>query len=190
MGPRVTDWKKDDILAHEHLQEPVDAIRDLFRMQAAGTPRVATGSASDARHLWLIGKIDTTGPLGSEDDYTDERYWVRIQGLAPTDTQADQITLQGRFDLPENPDDDEETPVPLVLTATNPSELAAHTHSLVTGTPVMLLPLYDAQDVPTLHYLIISVGPALPVGELDGMVYQNTSQDTGGFADVRLVNRA
>jgi hypothetical protein len=34
------------------------------------------------------------------------------------------------------------------------------------------------------------VPPALPVGELDGMVYQNTSQNTGGFADVRLVNRA
>jgi hypothetical protein len=32
--------------------------------------------------------------------------------------------------------------------------------------------------------------PSLPVGELDGMVYQNTSQNTGGFADVRLVNRA
>jgi hypothetical protein len=187
--PRLTDWVKGNVLTHEHLQEPNDAIRDLYRQHDPSTPFVPASARPDIRLALLLGLVTNAGPA-AEADFSTELYWVRIHGIAPTNTQSEQITLDPRFELPADPDDDEEPAVPLIVPATNPSELATHTHSLAVGTPVMLLPFYDAQDEPTLHYLILPVPPTLPVGELDGMVYQNTSQDTGGFADVRLVNRA
>jgi hypothetical protein len=184
--PRLTDWVKGNVLTHEHLQEPNDAIRDLYRQHDPSTPFVPASARPDIRLALLLGRVTNAGPA-AEADFSTELYWVRIHGIAPTNTQTEQITLDPRFELPADPDDDEEPAVPLIVPATNASELATHTHNLAVDTPVMLLPFYDAQDEPTLHYLIISVDAAIPRPEVAGQLFVGVANGVYGWSLAPLV---
>jgi hypothetical protein len=84
----------------------------------------------------IIGKIVATGPLGSEANYTDERYWVKLQYVASNDsTLAALIVLADETWTP---------PPPLVVTATNLAEYLPGSHGLAAGAIVNLLRITDA----------------------------------------------
>jgi hypothetical protein len=81
-------------------------------------------------NLWRVGVIVDEGP-NAEADFSDERYWVRLERNNNGDEDAE--TLASSFT------DDDAYPTSLVVTATNLSESLSHAHSLPTGETLRVL---------------------------------------------------
>ena len=117
-----------------------DSQRDTNSPAAQRIPRA---SSEEARYFY--GTIQTTGPAGTEADYTDARYWIKRQWVSNSSTTAtDAVTLA-----------DATSPYNQIITATNLAEIGASTHNLKSGTKVQVWWEYDlTTPTPTIRYVI------------------------------------
>ncbi len=101
------------------------------------------------RSFHFIAKITDTGPLGTEDDYTDERYWVEEQRISNTSgANTDELAF-------------EDKPGGKHITATDLGDTATGGHTLATdGTAYVVVSKSAGREVdaqtsklkPVLHY--------------------------------------
>lgn len=81
---------------------------------------------------WIPAIIQSTGPTGTESNYTDNRYWVKLgilnQGSTFTETSAAVLVVN-------------DATAAINFTATNVSEGTGSTHALAIGTAVMVTQL-------------------------------------------------
>jgi len=141
----LTEWNRGDRFSAAHLNETVNAIREL---------RISTGVGGAADAFTLrphIGLLTDAGP-NDEDNFTDERYWVKIQRAEPNtaDTSgeidavvelADQKILVGtEFNVPAS----------IIVCATNLAEARTHSHALRdgddTGLAVIVWAMVDSDE--------------------------------------------
>lgn len=116
-----------------------------------------------------IGKIVAAGPCSGQVDYTDARYWVRIQDVT-TGGIADALVFGNGPDIP-NACSGGSCPAPSsrIVTATNLTELPNNTHGVQTdGTiDVLVTGVYDAGG--TLRYVfeysVLATGLFCPQGD-------------------------
>jgi hypothetical protein len=195
--PPIPPWTKRDNFStpsHQRLADGINALSFLTGTGELDTIAAPGGKTVANRRPFVVpeivfGKVTNTGPNGEADFTTDGRYWVIKQRLAVPGSETAATTLIDD-DSPEGDmiSDGTDPVVDDIVFATNVTP--GDTHLIAANTPVLLIAFYATDDTGkrVKRYMLIPTA-SLPVGELDGMVYQNTSQDTGGFADVRLVNR-
>lgn len=91
---------------------------------------------------FIAAVIKDTGPTGSEDDYTDCRYWVQVQQNTGSYIDTAELTLEDAVS-PDNSSGSNS----YIFTAYNLSEYISGTHGFGVGTPVVLIPVFiDNQD--------------------------------------------
>ncbi|HUS82455.1 MAG TPA: hypothetical protein VM013_04255 [Dehalococcoidia bacterium] len=122
-------------LKADHLNAILDAIK---------TPGGGDGPGSVTGDSWW-GIIVAT-PDGWE-EYTDARYWV--QPMHCTNDEGDEDS-QPEIDVITETEDD---PIYGVVTASNLAEVAASTHGLPVGFPVLVRALNDEQQPPITRYV-------------------------------------
>lgn len=136
-GPRLDNWAARQRVSARKLQQPVEAIRDLYRRLGADVEGVPLPYENDPR--WRLGKIVAAGPA-DEANYADERYWVRDAEIIAGASGAAQIVID---ESPEWDPGDGGDPVVPIYTVTNLPELLTHTHDLPYGLPVLFRDEYD-----------------------------------------------
>lgn len=111
---------------------------------------------SDGKYFW--GTVQTTGPAGTEDDYTDARYWVQRQIPSNSGGQAtDSVSFAAMAG------DYAQT-----ITATNSAELLIGSHNLKPGAVVQVWWEYDfTSPTPNVRYIIGSGATACITGRID-----------------------
>lgn len=124
----------DPIPAHLFPQITGKTWNDLTRNINRLNDEVFSLSKKSAIYKWF-GKIVATGPLGTEDDYTDERYWVERVKISNTDASTTPLTFTA-YVSPE--------PYDQTVTATNLAEVATDTHYTAINT---IVEIYEANDV-------------------------------------------
>ena len=120
----------------------------------------------------LVARIGTTGPLGTESDYTDYHYFCVIQ--ANFINQSSGAAIQGAaWNLSGG---GKTASGDFVITAVNPGEYDSGNHSLAPNQLVCVAPVYLDKGVtatasPVFRWVILGSagGGSLPVGEF---VYQ------------------
>jgi hypothetical protein len=196
--PPIPPWTKRDNFStpsHQRLADGINALSFLTGTGELDTIAAPGGKTVANRRPFVVpeivfGKVTGTGPNGEADFSGDGRYWVKKQRpqvpgtLTAITTLIDDDSPEG--DMVANGSGDPIMDQIVMATNVTPGD----THAIAANTPVLLIAFYATDDTGkrVKRYMLIPT-VSLPVGELDGMVYQNTSQDTGGFADVRLVNR-
>src|SRR5882724_4868310 len=112
---------------------------------------------------YFYAKVTTTGPLGSEANYTNERYWINRLKITNSDNTATShltITVE-----PTTTTSGTTNPYHQVVTATNWAEYLNGSHALPTGTPVQVWWEYDNSSPNLVRYCFSSGGNGLiPVG--------------------------
>jgi len=120
-------------------------------LDAIKTPGGGDGPGSVIGESWW--GIVVVAP-GEAEEYTDARYWV--QPMHCTNTTGDE-TSQPTIDVIDD------TPIYDAVTASNLAEVAASTHSLPVGFPVLVTTLYDEQGPPVARYAFCE---AVAVGKM------------------------
>jgi hypothetical protein len=138
--PRVSSYRDAS-----HLQEPVDAIRDLQR--AGGGPKYP--SALPFEHGY--GRVVAKGP-GGEADGTNAVYWVQRLMMGPADW-----TVPPNL-LPDSSEQINNDSPPNIFPATHLAERYTGRHELAAdGTvEVFFWADFDTDDPPNKHYLFIA----------------------------------
>lgn len=186
MSAKITRWEGKQKLSNSHLNE----VWDLEAKRAAMiNDLVSDGVAADrginSPIRIIIAKIVDAGPA-AEADYTDERHWA-IEVIINNDgtiTEYDQIETSDA-DPWHAPND---TMVPVILTITNLSDLADHTHTLTIGQYVLVFALIDSTPVdsdgnvigaPNFRY--VTLGGSESKGEFIGMNHTMVAQNVDGW---------
>lgn len=96
--------------------------------------------------VWRFGIIVDTGPLGSEADFADERYWVAPAFCNNTSGDDYKVAIKLKKDT--------YTHIDLNVCATSVSEVASHSHSFKKGDFVVIWPVEDSNG--TVRYFFTS----------------------------------
>jgi len=96
----LSDWKKGDKLEASHLQETVTALRKMgysdngenTSVNRVGGGVFTNGKSTPLNGFVYWGKIVVAGYSG-EADYTDARYHVKVQVLAPTGNHLEPVEM-------------------------------------------------------------------------------------------------
>jgi len=99
----------------------------------------------------FICKIIDTGPLGTEPDYSDSRYWVQRQYVALT-TSDNTASLSDAFSDFGSTTSDGVPTSDYIFTATNLGELETKTHNKSVGDFVHVHKVLDKSSTPHFHY--------------------------------------
>ncbi len=135
--------KKGDPIDPRNWRRVVDWIKRTGLHGGRGIS-VTTGPSGDLithNKDMFWGQIVTTGPLGTEADYTDERYWVKEQYVS--NTTGDSTTATTFADKTN----------PLHVTATNIAEITGSTHNIASGEIIPVWIVKDAGDPKTVRYI-------------------------------------
>lgn len=122
----LTPWKKGDVFSAAHLQQAVDAISAMRTGGQSGN-----GGNVEIPQKLFIGRLTNTGPA-AEGNFTDERYWVKLQAI-PGNTSGVSgstdvaVTLA---DFSAGNDADGRALLNTTVCATNLCETKGHTHCL------------------------------------------------------------
>jgi len=132
----------------------VIALAKMYKDSLRDNVNTVTNSNAKGQRApqYFYGTIVNTGPLGTEADYTDARYWVQRQ--LPSNSGG-AVTDAATFTAAT-------TPIAQTFTATNMSEIAYSTHSIRVGTVVKIFWEFDfTTPNPTPRHLIESPSPGL-----------------------------
>jgi hypothetical protein len=152
----VSDFKEGDKASASKLQNGSRAIRALQRSEGEQLHRPLVS-------LRFFARIVKTGPLGTEADYTDERYWIKplyAKGAGVRDIldlQDDKFTL-----FPNE-----------VVTASNLSEWEVVTHCIPQDSVVEVYCFTDRGDPYPVHHYVFHASPQL-------VFVKVTGNETGG----------
>lgn len=148
---RLRDWASRNRVSASHLQEPVDAIRELILASAQGDgdrPRII-------EEKWT-GKVVEFGPNGetlASVKAKGEQYWVQRQVIAggqPNDPikTANDESNDGPYDTQssnsDDDDDDDATPPGNIYLVTNLADLPHHCRSVALGSYVSVWAEFDS----------------------------------------------
>lgn len=144
----LRDWvaRQSSYRDASHLQEPVDALRDLQRQQGGGP---VYGDAVPFEHG--IGRVVGKGPA-NEADGTNAVYWIQGMVMGPAGWTVPPALL------PDSSNQIDDDSPPNVFPAIHLSERYAGSHQLATdGTvEVFYWSEYDTDDPPNKHYLFLA----------------------------------
>jgi hypothetical protein len=145
-------WTNRSKLSAGHLNEGVDALNLILSQPDALVRKLGEGGR-ERRFDIIIGMTTDTGPNG-EADGTGEVYWVKPQYILPADAIDAPITFNDEVPIQAGEGDD----LPDTLAVTNLTEWVDGTHNLPTGTPVMVLPVYERKKSPQIRYVMSAGG--------------------------------
>ncbi len=162
----LDDWQKGPI-KHEHLQQPVTAIRALLLANGLEGP----DAEADARNRGgFLGIVKASGG-GGEADYTDERYWVE-RAIIKGGARAARITVGldtlEAFDTGTRPEG-------YIHTASNIAEKVSGTHNVPVNTPVWVHAVMDGGATPQKRF-VFNTSAMTPAGVL----FEVTVAQSGG----------
>lgn len=121
----------------ENLQQ---RIADLEAYDPLWKPQLLSSGSDD----WFLAQIVATGPLGTESDYSDERYWVKEQRLSNTSgANTTDLTFEDAIN-------------PIHVTASNLAELATAAHELDTDGTVKVVVRCENDQQPIPRYIFDS----------------------------------
>lgn len=155
------------------------------RLLSSGSS-IYSKAVRESNRLLAAVKILTTGPLGTELNYTDYRYWAQFEQNSITNAHyqiGDTINLQ-----------DNAKPITTIY---NWSEFPAGTHSIAAGSIITVALFYidqvvsgQTQAVPQLRWCVMGGGTgggSTGSGQKKGMVLTDVTDNSTGFDYVRIV---
>lgn len=175
----IDDFVAKQPLTANHLNEMVHAINGSLPItpgEGLLTTYLDSGgsviSLSDPQswiYTPIVAKVTTTGPMGTENDFTDYRYWVDVYINANTAT-TNLTTSTLAFEQKAVIDPEKQNSGYARLAVFSADDYFASTRSLSDGDVVLIMPIRtDKGDVagPTLRYIIITGGgsSSCPAGD-------------------------
>lgn len=177
-------WKKGDKFSASHMNEPVDAVMPLTRLQVHGANLFQTrkgtvftpGNDNDYDGVfWAI--LTNTGPAYQPADFPDERYWAKY--AQPKDTTLESDSLMFEI-IPPQQDSTGANLDPYPFCVSNIPETPLHTHNLaIDETRVVTVYAFTNRDSTVIHYFMEEYD--FPVGQYQYMIYQNVTQNQMGM---------
>lgn len=185
MNENITDWAKGDTLSAGHWNQPLPTVRSVQTIRGSGVDvlqstngtTITLPNSAAMSNVYLVA-IVAKGP-NNEDDFTDHRYWLRLQVIAPSGYTESLATGNSTAPTGVGADDPNNyTPnapaFQTIVPGTNIGEPAA-SHSLLTDGTVLAYArlerdggtLSDGSDASD-HY-VIEVGNSItPTGNITG----------------------
>ncbi len=154
----LDEWQEGDRAGAAKLNQPIAAIKEL--RQRIGGPIGPSGAGVGGRGV--LGRIKTTGPKGTEANYTDSRYWVQFAHLSTegNTTQPNTAVLDIRDLNRKNASEKPDLATPDIVTATNLAEVGTNNssgrHALLTNSPAWLFQLHDSGPQPTKRWVFFT----------------------------------